>query len=148
MRRLIDIDPQVQQYSEPEGYEFGYYSFDTLLMLEVSNIDTTQDTSVSVNENYNTNNNQWELPISNDILFQMQQKDMSCKNILDQIVKGNIIEGQLYTIKNKLLRRYVREGDDAYETIVIPRALTAQILCMVHDKLGNNGTHRTYTILK
>ena len=52
----------------------------------------------------------WELPISNDILFQMQQKDMFCKNILDQIEKGNIIEGQLYAIKDKLLRRYVREG--------------------------------------
>ena len=93
MSRLIDIDPQVQQDSEPEGYEFGYYSFDTLPMLEVSNIDTTQDMSVSVNENNNTNNNQWELSISNNILFQMQQKDMFCKNILDQIEKGNIIEG-------------------------------------------------------
>ena len=25
MSRLINIDPQVQQDSEPEGYEFGYY---------------------------------------------------------------------------------------------------------------------------
>ena len=148
MSRLIDIDPQVQQDSEPEGYEFGYYSFDTLPMLEVSNIDTTQDTSVSVNENNDTNNNQWELPISNDILFQMQQKDMFCKNILDQIEKGNIIEGQLYAIKDKLLRRYVKEGNDTYKTIVIPRALTAQILCMAHDNLGHNGTHRMYMILK
>ena len=81
-------------------------------MLEVTNVDTTQDMSVSVNENNDTNNNQWELPISNNILFQMQQKDMFCKNILDQIEKGNIIEGQLYAIKDKLLRRYVREGDD------------------------------------
>ena len=29
MSRLIDIDPQIQQDSEPEGYEFGYYTFDT-----------------------------------------------------------------------------------------------------------------------
>ena len=73
---------------------------------------------------------------------------MFCKNILDQIGKENIIKGQLYVIKNKLLRRYVREGNDTYETIVIPRDLTAQILCMAHDNLGHNGTHRTYTILK
>ena len=45
MRRLIDIDPPIQQDSEPEGYEFGYYTFDTLLAKEVSNIETTQDTS-------------------------------------------------------------------------------------------------------
>ena len=40
------------------------------------------------------------------------------------------------------------EGDKTYETIVLPRALTAQILKMVHDDLGHNGTHRTYMLLK
>ena len=48
MSRLINIDPQVQQESEPEGYEFGYYTFDTLPMLEISNIETTQNMSVSM----------------------------------------------------------------------------------------------------
>ena len=35
-----------------------------------------------------------------------------------------------------------------YETIVLHRALTAQILKMAHDDLGHNGTHRTYMLLK
>ena len=43
MSRLIDIDPQIQQESEPEGYKFGYYMFDTLPALDVSNIETTQN---------------------------------------------------------------------------------------------------------
>ena len=38
---LLKTSPQVQQDSEPEGYEFGYYTFDTLPTLEVSNIETT-----------------------------------------------------------------------------------------------------------
>ena len=38
MCQLIDIDPQVQPESEPEGYEFGYYTFDSLPALEVSNV--------------------------------------------------------------------------------------------------------------
>ena len=59
--QLINIDPQVQQDSEPEGYEFGYYTFDTLPMLEVSNIETTQDTSVHVNDDNNVNNNLLQL---------------------------------------------------------------------------------------
>ena len=41
MSRLITIDPQIQQESEPEGYEFRYYTFDTLTAMEVSNIETT-----------------------------------------------------------------------------------------------------------
>ena len=148
MSRLIYIDPQVQQDSEPEGYEFGYYTFDTLPTLEVSNIETTQDTSVCVNDNNDANNNLLELPIDNDMLFRLQQKDMFCANIIAEIEKGNIVEGQLYVIQHKLLKRYVVDGDNTYETIVLPRALTAPILKIAHDNLGHNGTHRTYTLLK
>ena len=97
MSQLININPQVQQDSKPEGYEFGYYMFETLPILEVSNIETTQDTSVCVNNN--ANDSLLELPIDNDTLFRLQQEDKFCANILAQIEKGNIIEGQLYVIK-------------------------------------------------
>ena len=40
------------------------------------------------------------------------------------------------------------DGDNTYETTVVPKALTAQILRMAHGELGHNGTHRTYTLLK
>ena len=104
MSRLINIDPQVQQDSEPEGYEFGYYTFDTLPMLEVSNIETTQDTSVCVNDNNDVNNNLLELPIDNDTLFRLQQKDRFCANILAQIEKwkhnqGTVICNPKQTVK-------------------------------------------------
>ena len=118
MGRLINIDPQVQQDSEPEGYEFGYYTFDTLPMLEVSNVETTQDIPVCVNDYNDANNNLLELPINNDTLFRLQQKDRFCANILAQIEKRNIIEGQLYVIQDKLLKRYVVDHDNMYETCV------------------------------
>ena len=35
---MIKIDPQVQPEPEPEGYEFGYYTFDPLPALEVHDI--------------------------------------------------------------------------------------------------------------
>ena len=50
MCRLIDVDLQVQPESEPEGYEFGYYTFDTLPALEVSNVETSQNASLSVDD--------------------------------------------------------------------------------------------------
>ena len=132
LSRLIDIDLQVQQESEPEGYESGYYTFDTLPMLEVSNVETTQNTSEHVHDNDAINNDFWELPINDNMLSQLQQKDMFCNNILSQIEKGSIKEGQLYTIKDKLLKRYVVDGNNMYETTVMPRALIAQILWMAH----------------
>ena len=148
MSWLSNIDPHVQQDSEPEGYEFGYYTFDTLPTLEVSNIEITQDVSVHDDDESNANNILLELPIDNNILFELQQKDTFCANILVQIKKGNINEGQLYIIQNKLLKRYVTDGDNTYKAIVLSRALIAQILNMAHDDLGHNGTHRTYMLLK
>ena len=146
MSRLIDIEPQIQQDLEPEGYVFGYYTFDTLPTLEVYNIETTQD--ASSNDKSDPNENLIDLSLDNDTLLELQQKDMFHTNILAQIEKGNIIEGQVYKVQNKLLKRYVTDGDKTYETIVLPRALTAQILKMAHDDLGHNETHRTYLLLK
>ena len=116
--------------------------------LEVSNIETTQNTSVCVNDENNDDNNLLELLIDNDTLSRLQQKDTFCANILAQIEKGNIIEGQVYVIQNNLLKRNVTDGDNTYETIVLPRALTAQVLKIAHDNLGHNWTHRTYALLK
>ena len=53
-----------------------------------------------------------------DTLYKLQQKDDFCVNILAQIEKGNKIEGQLYIIQDKLLKRYVIDGDNTYETCV------------------------------
>ena len=148
MSRLIDIDLQVEPESEPEGYEFGYYTFETLPTLEVSNVETSQSTSLHVDDTEVSNGNLWKLPLSNDALSKLQQKDIFCNNILNQIEKGNIIEGQLYVVKDKVLKRYVIDGNNTYETTIIPRVITAQILQMVHDNLGHNGTHRMYTLHK
>ena len=94
MSQLIDIDPQIQQDSEPEGYEFSYYTFDTLPALEVSNVETTQDTSVCINKDNDTDN-LLELPIDNITLSRLQQNDEFCANILTQIEKGNLIESYM-----------------------------------------------------
>ena len=80
MSQLININPQIQEDSEPEGYEFGYHTFDTLPTIEVSNVETTQD--VSVNDGSNANNNPMELPIDHNILFELQQKDTWCRFLI------------------------------------------------------------------
>ena len=87
MSRLIDIDLQVQPESEPEGYEFGYYTFDTLPTLEVSSVETPQNTSLDVNKVNASNSILLDLPIDNDSLSKLQQKDSFCNNILTQIEK-------------------------------------------------------------
>ena len=92
----------------------------------VSNIETTQDTSSS--DEKDVEEFLINLPLDNDMLSELQLQDTFCANILAQIEKGNILEGQMYKVRNKLLRRYMTDGDKTYETIVLPRALIAQIL--------------------
>ena len=148
MSRLIEIDPQIQQEPEPEGYEFGYYVFDNLPNIEVADIESTLNSINDIETRDTSGNNFQGFPIDNDVLQKLQQDDVFGKNILNQIKKGNISDGQLYLVKDNILKRYVIEGNNTYETTFIPRTLTGQILRMAHDELGHNGTHRTYTILK
>ena len=131
MSRLIDIDPQIQQDSEPEEYEFGYYTLDTLPAMEETNIEAVQDTSSDNEKDFDEN--LIKLTLTDKILSELQEQDTFCSNILAQMEKGNIKEGQIYKIQNNLLKRYVTDGDKTYETIVLPRALTAQILKMAHN---------------
>ena len=142
---MIDIDPQIQ--SEPEPV-IGYYTFDLLPTLKVTNVVTTKKKSLEAQEEDASDEDLWKLLIMDDILSKLQQEDEFCKNIFNQIEKGNLIEGQLYLIRNIILKRYVIDGDDTYETVIMPRTLTPQILQMAHDELGHNGTHRTYILLK
>ena len=146
MSRLIEIDPHVKQDSEPEGYEFGYYAYDPLPTMEVSNINTTQGKTNDKGEE--DVEHLLNLPLTDDILSQLQSQDLFCSNIIAQIKKGNIKDGLTYKLHDNLLKRNVADSDKIYETLVLPKALTAQILKMAHDDLGHNGTHRTYMLIK
>ena len=74
---MIDIDPQIQSEPEPEpeGYEFGYYTFDLLPTLEVTNVETTQQKSLEIQDEDASDKDPWKLPLSDDILSKLQQKD-------------------------------------------------------------------------
>ena len=108
--------------------------------MQTSSTGTTQDDNA---KDYLCN-----LPIDDETLTKLQQKDEFCKKILKQIEKGNIVDGHLYKIDDNILKRFVTDGNDTYETTVIPRSLIPPVLQMVHDEIGHNGTHRTYVLLK
>ena len=66
MSQLVDIDPQVQPESEPEAYEFRYYTFDILPNMEVSNVETPQDTSLNDNDSNAPDSNLLDIPVNNN----------------------------------------------------------------------------------
>ena len=80
MSCLINIDPQIQSEPEPEpeGHDFGYYTFNPLPALEIHNIQTSSTASPQDDHDVDL---LCELPINNDMLVKLQQKDVFCKNI-------------------------------------------------------------------
>ena len=125
MSHMINIDPQIQPEPELEGHEFGYYTFNPLPALEVHDIQTS---STGSTPDDNVNEFLCKLPIDDNMLAKLQQKDEFCRNILKQIEKGNIMNGQPYRIDNKILKRFIVDGNDTYETTIIPRSLIPQVL--------------------
>ena len=116
MSHMINIDPQVQPEPEPERHEFGYYTFNPLPALEVQDIQTSLAEST---QDDNINDFLCALPIDDNMLVKLQQKDEFCKKIFKQIEKGNIMNGQLCKIDNKLLKRFIVDGNDTYETSIM-----------------------------
>ena len=85
LSRLIVIHPLIQQDPKPEGYEFGYYTFDSLPAMEVSHVETMKQKS---NEKENDDHNSIiNLPLTDDILSNLQSQDVFCSHILSQIEK-------------------------------------------------------------
>ena len=125
MSQMINIDPQVQPEPEPEGYEFSYYTFDPLPAMEVHDIQTSSAGSTQDN---NVKDNLCNLPINDKVLTELQQEDEFCKYILKQIEKGNIMDGQLYKVEDNILKRFIVDGKDTYETTVVTRSLIPQVL--------------------
>ena len=68
MSRLIEIDPQVQQEPEPEGYESGYYVFDSLPDIKVTYVELTIDSITDIKTTDTSGCSFQGFPINSDIL--------------------------------------------------------------------------------
>ena len=74
MSRVIEIDSKVQQKPEPEGYEFGYYVFDSLPNIKVTNIELTINSITDIRTRDISGHNFQGFPIDNGVLQKLQQK--------------------------------------------------------------------------
>ena len=47
-----------------------------------------------------------------------------------------------------MLKRYVEDGKQRFEVVVLPQVLSGAALQLAHEGLGHNGSPRTYALLK
>ena len=145
MSRLIEIDPEAKLCSEQEGYEFGYYAFEDMkpIKCEVQEIETTQ-----LNDPIPLPQEELKLPLSDERLQALQAGDKFCKDITNKFQQGQLQSKNPYYIENKILKRFVEDGKQKFEVVVLPQVISSVALQLAHEGLGHSGSPRTYALLK
>ena len=53
-----------------------------------------------------------------------------------------------YYKEDGILKRYVKDGKQRFEVVVLPQVFSNAALQLAHKRLGHNGSPRTYALLK
>ena len=145
MSRLIQIDPEAKLQPEQEGYEFGYHAFEDMEPIEY---ETNVVDSTTLKDPIPLPGGEIKLPLEDEKLKELQQKDKFCKEIIEELSKGQLQSGQPYYQEEGILKRFVEDGKQRFEAIVLPQVLTGAVLQLAHEGLGHNGSPRTYALIK
>ena len=145
MSRLIQIDPDARLCPEQEGYELGYHAFEDMepVRCEVQEIKMSQ-----LNDPIPLPQEEIKLPLSNEKLQAFQAKDKFCKDIRNKLQQGQLQDKNPYFIEEGVLRKFVEDGKQKFEFVVLPQVLSSAALELAHEELGHNGRPRTYALLK
>ena len=145
MSRLIQIDPEAKLSPEQEGYEFGYYAFEDMepIKYEVQEIETMQ-----LRDPIPLPQEEIKLPLSNERLQALQAEDKFCKGISNKLQQGQLQSRNPYYRENTILKRFIEDGKQKFEVVVLPQILNSTALQLTHERLGHNGSPRTYALLK
>ena len=145
MGRSIQIDPDAKLCPEQEGYEFGYYAFKYMepIKYEVQEIGTTQPS-----DPIPLPQEEIRLPLSDEKLQALQAEDKFCRDISNKLQQEQLQSKNPYYIENGILTRFVEDGKQKFEVVVLLQVLSNAALQLAHEGLGHNGSPRTYALLK
>ena len=145
MSRLIKINPEAKLQPEQEGYEFGYHAFEDM---EPTEYETNVLDSTSSRDPIPLPGEEIKLPLEDEKLKELQQKDKFCKEVMEKHNKEQLQSGQPYYQEEGILKRYVEDGKQKFEAVVLPQVLIGAVLQLAHEGLGHNGSPRTYALIK
>ena len=125
MSRLIQIDPDAKLCPKQEGYEFGYHAFEDMepVRCEVQEIKTSQ-----LNGPIPLPQEEIKLPLSDEKLQAFQAKDKFCKDISSKLQQRQLQDKSPYYIEDGILKRFVEDGKQKFEVVVLPQVLNSAAL--------------------
>ena len=89
-----------------------------------------------------------KLPLNDEKLQALQAKDKFCRDLSSKLQWGQLQNKNPYYMKDGVLERFVEDGKQKFEVVVLPQVLSSAALQLAHEGLGHNGSPRTYALLK
>ena len=117
MSRLIQIDLEAKLQPEQEGYEFWYHAFEDMEPIEY---ETNVIDSITSKDPIPFPGEEIKLPLEDEKLKELQQKDKFCKEVIEKLSKGQLQSGQPYYQEGGILKRFVEDGKQRFEAVVLP----------------------------
>ena len=101
MSGLIQIDPEAKLQPEQEGYEFGYHAFEDMepIEYEINVIDSTTS-----KDPIPLPGEEIKLPLEDEKLKGLQQKDKFCKEVIEKLSKGQLQSNKPYYQEEGILK--------------------------------------------
>ena len=152
MSRLVKITPGIELESEPEGMEYGYYNFPELepvkayLNMIEERIEELSDEEIK--DPIPMEDSKFRVTFKEKDLKNIQEKDNFIKRIIKRLEEGKMQKGAPYYLEDGILKRYISDNKQRFETIVLNKSCAPMILKMAHDHMGHNGTARTYMLVR
>ena len=120
MSRLIALDPDNQLVDEPEGFEYGYYAFDNIDLIETQIEINEMTNKTGVETPVNLSNEEIALLIKDSKLIELHKEDKFWKNILNMLANNKLRDKNPYYIENGILKRYIDDNKKRFGVIVLP----------------------------
>ena len=152
MSRLIKITPGIELETEPEGMEYGYYNFPELEPVKAY-LDMIEERIEELSDEQTKDpipmeDSKFKVTFKEKDLRNIQEKDNFIKRIIKRLEEGKMQKGAPYYMEDGILKRYISDNKQRFETIVLNKSCAPMILKMAHDHMGHNGTARTYMLIR
>ena len=104
-----------------KGMNFRYYAFENMepIKCEVQEIETTQPS-----DPIPLPQEEIRLPQSDKKLQDLQAEDKFCKDINTKFQQGQLQSRSPYYIENGILKRFVEDGKQKFEVVILPQVLS------------------------
>ena len=89
-----------------------------------------------------------KLPLGDVKLQAFQANDKFCWDISSKLQWGQLQNKNPYYMEDGIFKRFVEDGKQKFEVVVLPQVLSSAALQLAHEGLGHNGSLRTYALLK